>query len=39
MGDGRRMLAYGWLTSFRSVGVALIAIVLALAFLGEIIEN
>jgi uncharacterized protein YqgC (DUF456 family) len=33
------ILAYGWLTSFRSVGVAMIAIVLALAFLGEVIEN
>ena len=33
------VLAYGWLTGFRSVGVATIAIVLGLAFLGEIIEN
>lgn len=33
------ILAYGWLTSFQSVGVATIAIVLGLAFLGEIIEN
>ena len=33
------ILAYGWLTGFHSVGVAMIAIVLALAFLGEIIEN
>jgi len=33
------ILAYGWLTGFRSVGVATIAIVLGLAFLGEIIEN
>jgi len=33
------ILAFGWLTSFRSVGVATIAIVLGLAFLGEIIEN
>src|SRR5207253_8240467 len=32
------ILAYGWLTGFRSVGVATIAIVLGLAFLGEIIE-
>lgn len=32
------ILAYGWLTSFRSVGVAIIAIVLGLALLGEIIE-
>lgn len=33
------ILVYGWLTHFRSIGVATIAIVLALAFLGEIIEN
>ena len=33
------ILAYGWLTGFNSVGVAMIAIVLAIAFLGEIIEN
>ncbi len=33
------ILAYGWLTGFRTVGVATIAIVLGLAFLGEIIEN
>lgn len=33
------ILAYGWLTGFRSVGVVTIAIVLGLAFLGEIIEN
>src|SRR4029077_21088230 len=33
------ILAYGALTGFRSVGVATIAIVLGLAFLGEIIEN
>jgi uncharacterized protein len=33
------ILAYGWLTGFHSVGVATIAIVLGLAFLGEIIEN
>jgi len=33
------ILAYGWLTQFRSVGIAMIAIVLGLAFLGEIIEN
>jgi len=32
-------LVYGWLTGFRTVGVATIAIVLGLAFLGEIIEN
>lgn len=33
------ILAYGWLTSFRSVGVTTIAIVLGLALLGEIIES
>jgi uncharacterized protein YqgC (DUF456 family) len=33
------ILSYGWLTGFRTVGVATIVIVLALAFLGEIIEN
>lgn len=33
------VLAYGWLTGFRTVGVATIAIVLGIAFLGEIIEN
>src|SRR5258706_2752800 len=33
------ILAYGWLTGFRTVGIATIAIVLGLAFLGEIIEN
>jgi len=33
------ILTYGWLTGFRTVSVATIAIVLALAFLGEIIEN
>ena len=33
------ILIYGWMTQFHSVGVATIAIVLALAFLGEIIEN
>jgi hypothetical protein len=33
------ILAYGWLTSFRSVGVAIIAIVLGLALCGEIIES
>lgn len=33
------ILAYGWLTDFRSMGIATIAIVLAIAFLGEIIEN
>jgi len=33
------ILAYGWLTGFHSVGVAMIAIVLGIAFLGEIIDN
>ena len=33
------ILIYGWMTQFHSIGVATIAIVLALAFLGEIIEN
>jgi hypothetical protein len=33
------VLAYGWLTGFRTVGVATIAIVLGIAFLGEVIES
>ena len=33
------ILAYGWLTDFRSIGIATIAIVLAIAFFGEIIES
>ncbi len=33
------LLAYGWLTDFRSLSVALIAIVLALALVGELIES
>lgn len=33
------MLVYGWLTSFRTIGVATIVIVLVIAFCGEIIEN
>ena len=33
------ILGYGWLTDFRSVSVTLIAIVLALALVGEIIES
>jgi uncharacterized protein YqgC (DUF456 family) len=33
------ILVYGWLTDFRSLSVALIAIVLALALIGEIIES
>ena len=32
------VVGYGWLTGFRSVGVATIAVVLGLAFVGEIIE-
>lgn len=32
------VVGYGWLTEFRTVGAATIAVVLALAFLGEIIE-
>ncbi|MDP3911613.1 MAG: DUF456 domain-containing protein [Gemmatimonadales bacterium] len=33
------ILLYGWLTGFRSVGIATIGIVLALAFVGEILES
>jgi len=33
------ILIYGWLTDFRSLSVALIGIVLGIAFLGEIIES
>ena len=33
------ILAYGWLTEFRTVSVVMIAIILALAFVGEIIDN
>ena len=33
------ILIYGWMTEFHSVGVAAIATVLGLAFLGEIVEN
>jgi uncharacterized protein YqgC (DUF456 family) len=33
------ILLFGWLTDFRSLSVALIAIVLGLALLGEIIES
>ena len=33
------ILAYGWLTDFRSLSVAVIAIVVALALVGEIIES
>jgi uncharacterized protein YqgC (DUF456 family) len=32
------VIGYGWLTSFRSIGVATIAIVVALALSGEILE-
>ena len=32
------VVGYGWLTDFRSVGVATIGVALGLAFLGEIIE-
>jgi uncharacterized protein YqgC (DUF456 family) len=32
-------LAYGGLTQFHSISVAMIAIVVALAFLGEVLEN
>src|SRR5256885_2409328 len=32
------IVGYGWLTAFRSVGVATIGAVLGLAFLGEIVE-
>lgn len=33
------ILVYGWLTDFRSLSVALIAIVLAVALVGEIVES
>lgn len=33
------ILAYGWMTDFRTMGVATIAVVLAIAFFGEIIES
>lgn len=32
------VIGYGWLTSFRTIGVATIAIVLGLALIGEILE-
>jgi uncharacterized protein YqgC (DUF456 family) len=32
------VLGYGWLTDFRTVGVGMIALVLALAAVGEVIE-
>jgi uncharacterized protein YqgC (DUF456 family) len=33
------ILVFGWLSSFRTVGIATIIIVLAIAFFGEIIES
>lgn len=33
------ILIYGWMTDFRSLGLATIIIVLVLAFVGEIIES
>lgn len=33
------LLAYGWLTAFRSIGIAMIAIALGLAFVGEVLES
>ena len=33
------ILVYGWLTDFRSIGIATIAVVLGIAFFGEIIES
>lgn len=33
------VISYGWITGFRTVGVATIAIVLGLALLGEILET
>ncbi len=32
------LLTYGWLTDFRSVSVGVIALVVGLAFLGEVLE-
>jgi len=32
------VIGYGWLTSFRTLGVATIAVVLGLALLGEVLE-
>jgi hypothetical protein len=32
------VIAYGWLTAFRTVGVATIAIVVGLALIGEVVE-
>lgn len=33
------ILVYGWLSEFRSMGVATIVIILAIAFAGELIES
>lgn len=33
------ILVYGWLTSFHSVGIATIAVVLGIAFFGEVVES
>jgi uncharacterized protein YqgC (DUF456 family) len=33
------IIAYGWLTAFRTVGIATIAIALAIAFAGELVDN
>jgi uncharacterized protein YqgC (DUF456 family) len=33
------ILAYGWLTGFRTVGIATIVLALGIAFLAEIIDN
>jgi uncharacterized protein YqgC (DUF456 family) len=33
------ILLYGWMTSFRSVSVLMIGIVVGIAFLGEIVES
>jgi len=33
------IIGYGWITGSRSVGVTMIAIVLALAFFGELVDN
>src|SRR2546425_9905540 len=32
------VLGYGWLTAFRSLGIAIMALVVGLALLGEVIE-
>src|ERR1041385_9502913 len=33
------VIGYGWLTDFRSLGAATIAVTLGLAFLGEVVET